>query len=244
MGRPLRILDLYCKAGGATRGYQEAGFEAWGVDIEPQPHYVGEVFHRNDALNVLESFFHPWPEWKVEGFDAIHASPPCQAFTAYRRTGNVGDHPDLVAATRELLEATGLPWVMENVEGAPLVDPVVICGSMFEPPMDIRRHRLFETNWDLEPPMWPCRHKMQGGPRFPGGRSKERTGSSRGLVRATMEIGSWDIPLADQKQAMGIDWDVTLPELSNAIPPAYTRFIGEQLTHHLKSPDNELEEVA
>jgi DNA (cytosine-5)-methyltransferase 1 len=235
-----RILDLFCKAGGAARGYQEAGFEVWGVDIEDQPNYRGDRFAKEDALHILDSMFHPWPIWKAQDFDAIHASPPCQAFTAYRRSGNVGEHPDLIEATRELLQATGLPYVMENVVGAPLEDPVLVCGSMFEPPMDIRRHRLFETNWDLQPPMWPCRHKMQPPDRFPGGRSKQRTGSSRGLVRATMEIGSWDIPLEDQKRAMGVDWEITLPELSNAVPPIYTRFIGEQLMAQLNhSQDKE-----
>lgn len=221
------MLDLYCKAGGSARGYQEAGFYVIGVDHEPQPNYAGDEFFQADALEVLER--RQIHYWAFESFAGISASPPCQAFTVWRNAGNVGDHADLVSETRQLLKATGLPYVIENVVGAPLQDPALICGSMFEPPMDIRRHRLFETNWELQPPMWPCRHKMQGGPRFPGGRSKERTGSSRGLVRATMEIGSWDIPLEDQKRAMGIDWDVTLPELSNAVPPSYTRHVGEQL---------------
>jgi DNA (cytosine-5)-methyltransferase 1 len=245
MSRP-RLLVLFCGAGGCDKGYEEAGFQCVGVDIEPMPNYCGSEFIQADALEVLRTLIDEGEVggYKMEDFDGAHASPPCQNSSSLKNLHRDREHPELIPPTRELLLESGLPYVMENVEGAPLVDPVVICGSMFEPPMDIRRHRLFETNWDLEPPMWPCRHKMQGGPRFPGGRSKERTGSSRGLVRATMEIGSWDIPLADQKQAMGIDWDVTLPELSNAIPPAYTRFIGEQLTHHLKSPDNELEEVA
>jgi DNA (cytosine-5)-methyltransferase 1 len=187
------------------------------------------------------------PEWIAESFDAVAASPHCQPFSAYQRTGNVGDYPDQIPPTRELLRATGLPYVIENVVGAPLEDPVLICGSMFEPPMDIRRHRLFEANWDLQPPMWPCRHKLQPPDRFPGGRSKQRTGSSKGLVRATMEIGSWDIPLEDQKRAMGVDWHVTLPELSNAVPPAFTRHVGEQLAAHLElnqSPKNERKELA
>jgi DNA (cytosine-5)-methyltransferase 1 len=123
--------------------------------------------------------------------------------------------------------------VIENVVGAPLENPALLCGTMFDPPMEIQRHRIFETNWDIEPPVWPCRHKLNGRDRYPGGRSKERTGSSRGLVRATVEVGSWDIPLDVQQAAMGIDWS-TLEELSEAIPPAYTEFIGAQLLQQLR----------
>jgi DNA (cytosine-5)-methyltransferase 1 len=222
-----RLLDLFCGAGGAAMGYHRAGFDVVGVDIEPQPNYPFD-FVQADALDV--------PRWRAliamatgdAKFDAIHASPPCQAFTAYQRTGNVADYPDLVEATRSGLNLIGLPYVIENVEGAPLEEPTLICGTMFDPPMEIQRHRLFETNWPLQPPMWPCRHKLNGRDRYPGGRSKGRTGSSRGLVRATIEIGSWDIPLPVQQEAMGIDW-MTLEELSEAIPPAYCEFIGTQL---------------
>lgn len=225
MSERLRLLDLFCGAGGAAVGYHRAGFEIVGVDIAPQPNYPFE-FVQEDALSYA------YPAWKAGGFDAIHASPPCQAFTAYRRTGNVGEYPDLIARTRLWLETIGSSYVIENVEGAPLRDPVTLCGSMFD--MDIRRHRLFETNWPLQPPAWPCRHRIWGADRFPGGRSKERTGSSRGLVRGTVEIGSWDIPLAVQQQAMGIDW-MTLEELSEAIPPAYTEHIGDCLMAELKA---------
>lgn len=226
-----RLLDLFCGAGGCTKGYQEAGFEVVGIDIEPQPNYCGERFIQEDALDPLR-FNAEEPGYLASGYDAIHASPPCQAFTKYHNAGTVGEHPDLIAPVRELLQATGLPYVIENVEGAPLIDPVLICGSMFDPPMDIRRHRLFEANWGLEAPSWPCRHKLQGADRFPGGRSRARTGSSRGLVRGTIEIGAWDIPLQRQQEAMGIDW-MTLPELSQAIPPTYTEDIGRQLLAHL-----------
>ncbi len=224
-----RLLDLFSGAGGAAVGYHRAGFEVVGVDIVEQWKYPF-VFHRANALVYLQSIIDQ--RYLAGRFDAIHASPPCQAFTAYQRTGRVGDYPDLVVATRELLNATGLPWVIENVEGAPLHDPVMICGTMFDPPMEIQRHRLFETNWPLEAPEWPCRHKLNGRDRYPGGRSKGRTGSSRGLVRATVEIGSWDIPLPVQQEAMGIDW-MTLEELSEAIPPAYTEYIGNQLLAHI-----------
>jgi DNA (cytosine-5)-methyltransferase 1 len=225
----VRLLDLFCGAGGAAMGYSRAGFEVVGVDNRPQPNYPFE-FVQDDALSFVRN---------VVGWDAIHASPPCQAFTAYQRTGNVGDYPDLIAVTRGYLYAAGVPYVIENVEGAPLIDPVLICGSMFDPPMDIRRHRLFETNWKLEAPVWPCRHKLWAPDRYPGGRSVERTGSSRGLVRACVEIGSWDIPLEVQDAAMGIDW-MTLPELSQAIPPAYTELIGHQLMQHIEGAETSL----
>lgn len=224
-----RLLDLFCGAGGASMGYHLAGFEVVGVDIEPQPNYPFE-FVQNDALRHMKRVLAG-----NERYDAIHASPPCQFATAYKRVGNVKPSPNLIPAIRDLLDRpNAVPYVIENVAMArdDLCDPVMICGTMFDPPMEIERHRLFETNWPLEPPHWPCRHKLNGRDRYPGGRSKERTGSSRGLVRATIEIGSWDIPLATQLEAMGIDW-MTLEELSESIPPAYTRFIGEQLIAQL-----------
>jgi DNA (cytosine-5)-methyltransferase 1 len=214
-----RLLDLFCGAGGAAVGYYEAGFLVTGVDIKPQPNYPGHFrFVQGDALDALD--------WALSfaDFDAIHASPPCQAFTAYRRTGNVGNYPDLIDETRRLLAATGLPYVIENVAGAPLENAVMLCGSAFG--LDVQRHRYFESNVPIMSP--GCAHGRQGRDRFPGGRSKQRTGSSRGLVRATVEIGSWDIPLSVQQRAMGIDW-MALEELSEAIPPAYTEHVGEYL---------------
>lgn len=210
-------------------GYSRAGFEVVGVDIAPQPNYPFKFVQAN-ALDIVTSPSHYYAGWHY--FSAIHASPPCQAFTAYKRTGNVGQYPELVFQTRELLDTTGLPYVIENVVGSPLINPTILCGTMFDPPMEVQRHRLFETNWQLDAPLWGCRHMLNGRDRYPGGRSVQRTGSSKGLVRATVEIGSWDIPLAKQQEAMGIAW-MTLEELSEAIPPVYTEFIGEQLISHL-----------
>lgn len=204
-----RLLDLFCGAGGAAMGYDLAGFEVTGVDHNPQPNYPFE-FIQADAFEVLADI-------GLDEFDAIHASPPCQAFTAYRRTGKVGFYPDHIAQTREMID--GLPYVIENVEGAPLQEPVVLCGSMFD--MDIQRHRLFETNWPLQSPDWPCRHGIWG-PRFPAATNRGKNS------RRSVEIGVWRIPLARQQEAMGVGW-MNLEELSEAIPPAYTRFIGEQL---------------
>ena len=191
-------------------GYHRAGFDVVGVDIVDQPRYPFE-FHQGDALEVGVRLLAEQP------FDAIHASPPCQAYTAYRRKGHgVGDdYPDLIAETRRLLEQTGLPYVIENVPGAPLKNPVQLCGSSFG--LDVRRHRLFETNWPLLVP--PCNHAAQT-PRFPHA-------TNRSNLRSTVEVGVWRIPMHVQEQAMGIDW-MTLEELSQAIPPAYTEFLGHQ----------------
>jgi DNA (cytosine-5)-methyltransferase 1 len=206
-----RVLDLFCGAGGSAVGYSRAGFEVVGVDNRPQPNYPFRMSVR-DALEVADTYT----------VDAIHASPPCQHFTKYRNAvKDISDrYEDLLEPTRELLQEIGLPYVIENVEGAPLHDPVMLCGSMFN--LDVRRHRLFETNWPLQPPWQPCRHKLWS-PRF-----KSATGRKPNS-RLTIEIGSWDEPVERQKRAMGVDWTITTRELSEAIPPAYTSFIGAQL---------------
>lgn len=218
MKRQPVLLDLFCGAGGAAAGYQQAGFYVVGVDLTPQPNYAGDEFIHGDALTA-----------SIDGFDAIHASPPCQMFSAYRRSRpELGDdrYVNLIPDTREELKASGLPWVMENVPGAPLIDPVKLCGSMFG--LDVQRHRLFEASFPVEAPS-KCNHKMWPPNRFPGGRSVQRTGSSKGLVRNTVEVGSWDIPLEVQKEAMGVHWTLTTAELSQAIPPAYTKYLGQAL---------------
>jgi DNA (cytosine-5)-methyltransferase 1 len=127
MTRP-RIADLFCKAGGAGMGYYRAGFDVVGVDIEPQPRYPFE-FVQADALT-----------FDLDGFDAYHASPPCQGFSAMKRATKV-EHADLLTPTRARLLATGRPFVLENVEGAPLHEPWKLCGTQFG--LKTRRHRLF-----------------------------------------------------------------------------------------------------
>jgi DNA (cytosine-5)-methyltransferase 1 len=206
-----RLLDLFCCAGGAAMGYHRAGFDVVGVDINPQPNYPFE-FHQGDALT-----------FPLDGFvEAVHASPPCQSFTAYkRRGGGVGDgYENLIPRTREMLRASGLPYVIENVPGAPLENPIQLCGSSFG--LDVRRHRWFESNVPLMAP--PCAHGTQT-PRF-------TPASNRDNLRKTVEVGVWRIPLSVQREAMGIDW-MTLEELSEAIPPAYTGCIGGQLLERL-----------
>jgi DNA (cytosine-5)-methyltransferase 1 len=210
VSRPL-LLDLFCGAGGAAMGYHRAGFDVIGVDIVPQPNYPFK-FHQGDAL-----------EWARDAgeFDLVHASPPCQAFTAYRRRGaGVGDgYPDLIEQTRRALR--GVPYVIENVVGASLHHPVQLCGSSFG--LDVRRHRLFESNIKIDGA--PCDHSWQT-PRFP-------PATNRINLRRTVEVGVWRIPLDVQQRAMGIGW-MTLRELSEAIPPAYTEFIGRQLIDQLE----------
>ena len=240
-----RILVLYCGAGGCTSGYRKAGFETVGVDIAPQPNYPFR-FIQADALEVLDRMTYGLPLVDgvfVEGttlrlgdFDAIHASPPCQHFTKYgNKVKDIKErYEDLLVPTRGYLDEIGLPYVIENVERAPLLNPVKLCGSMFDGggTNDIQRHRLFETNWPLTAP-GPCDHSIWIADRYPGGRSVARGGHSKALVRKTIEIGSWDIPLETQKWAMGVDWDVTVRELSEAVPPAYTHYIGLQLRAYM-----------
>lgn len=206
------MLDLFCGAGGAAMGYHRAGFDVVGVDIEPQPHYPFE-FHQMDALASVR------PGIETQ-FHAIHASPPCQTFTVYRncRPEAKPRWPDLIEPTRKLLRNVGLPWVMENVPGAPLLDPVRLCGTSFGIP--VRRHRLFESNWSI--PGVPCDHKAFTERRFPGS-------SNRPNGRTVCNVGEYRVPLKVQKECMEVDWAVTLHELSEMIPPAYTEHIGRQL---------------
>lgn len=213
-----RLLDLYCGAGGAAMGYARAGWEVVGVDIEPQPHYPFR-FIQDDALEVRAGF--------VGTFDAIHASPPCQEFTVYRnaRPGAKPRWPNLIPQTRELLWRSGLPSVIENVPQSPLIDPIRLCGTTFGIP--VRRHRLFELNgW--KPTYVPsCDHERFTERRFPGS-------SNRPNGRTVCNVGEYRVPLKVQKECMEVDWDVTLHELSEMVPPAMTRWLGEQLVDQIK----------
>ena len=187
-------------------GYHRAGFEVVGVDIEPQPHYPFR-FVQADAL-----------DYPLHCADVVHASPPCQAFTVYNncRPGHSPKWPDLISQTRDHLVRSGLPYIMENVAGAPLADPIRLCGTSFG--LRVRRHRFFEVRgFSAVPP--PCDHGRYQDRLFPGS-------SNRPNGRTVANIGEYRVPLAQQKLAMGINWQVTLAELSQAIPPAYTEWIG------------------
>jgi DNA (cytosine-5)-methyltransferase 1 len=218
-----RLLDLFCGAGGAAKGYADAGFDVVGVDILPQPHYPFP-FVLDDALEYVaahDSF--------GRKFDAIHASPPCQAYsmlTASWRTNKGREYPDLIAPTRTLLEATGLPYVIENVIGAPLFDPILLCGSMF-PGLGVRRHRLFETNWPLIAP--ECQHAA-----MPRRYAVMRHGRTYMSAFAPVYGSGGGKAMAEWADAMGIDW-MRHAEMAEAIPPAYTQFIGEELLRQVTS---------
>jgi DNA (cytosine-5)-methyltransferase 1 len=203
-----RLLDLFCGAGGAAMGYARAGFEVVGVDINPQPHYPFE-FHQADAMT-----------YPLDGFDAIHASPPCQSYTRKhanwgRKRTNVIVHPDLLGPIRERLATHGAPYVIENVPGSPIHAGVLLCGTMFG--LRILKHRYFETNWPL-PALAPagCNHEDVYNPWQGIG----RTNAEHQLAQGT----PWIPGGGGSSRAKGITGD-----LNNAIPPAYTEWVGYQL---------------
>jgi DNA (cytosine-5)-methyltransferase 1 len=200
----MRLLDLYCGAGGAAMGYHRAGFEVVGLDIRPQPHFPFP-FVQGDALR---------PPLDLRDFDVIHASPPCQRYsraTAWR--GRRSDHPDLLAATRKLLVASGRPYVIESVQEARrlLHFSILLCGSMFG--LRVQRHRYFEV------PCLPllllpdCRHRRDDHSFDHGGKQPESV----------------------YRDALGCDW-MTVQEARQTIPPAYTEFLGAALMERLRQP--------
>ncbi|OBJ40302.1 hypothetical protein A5630_25460 [Mycolicibacterium mucogenicum] len=210
MTRPL-LLDLFCCAGGAGMGYCRAGFDVVGVDIDPQPNYPFE-FHQGDALKFLLEHHRE--------FDALHGSPPCQAFTnAQRIQGN--DHPDYVTPTRAAFELIGKPWVIENVPGAPLIDPVELCGCMF-PGLKTYRPRLFETSFPVTQP----KHREHVAKTAKMGRPP-KDGEFMHVVGNFSGVDKG-------REAMGIDW-MTRDELREAIPPVYSEFIGHRLMQQLNN---------
>lgn len=210
MSRP-KLLDLFCCAGGAAVGYRRAGFDVVGVDIEEQPNYPFE-FIRADALDLDASF--------LSRFDVIHASPPCQAYSDLAaRNGNGHEWPDLIDPVREMLIDSGRPYVIENVEGAPLRDYVVLCGTMF-PALRVIRHRLFEANFPLETPAHGKHPLVHTHDRRKG--HYGHTDEWRDFVQVT---GGGNCTIAAARDAMGIDW-MTKREINEAIPPAYTKYGG------------------
>jgi len=210
-----RALDLFAGAGGVSVGLERAGFHVTAVDIAPQPHHRGGTFVQADAL-----------AYPLEGFDFIWASPPCQAHTSLKRLHPDVEYPDLIPACRARLEASGRPYVIENVPGAPLLHPILLCGSMFG--LQVRRHRLFESNLFL---MAPCCNHGAWAWGLPVSSSNRRRGRTRSRVVAV--YGGGNAPEATKRAAMGIEW-MNRYELSQAIPPAYAEFIGRQALLHLK----------
>jgi DNA (cytosine-5)-methyltransferase 1 len=207
MTRP-RLLDLFSGAGGAAMGYHRAGFDVTGVDIKPQPRYPFE-FIEGDA-------FEEWFDFSQ--ITAIHASPPCQD---HIRGGLQSEHETgwMLKETRAMLNEAGKPWVIENVPGAPMRPDYILCGSQFD--LSVRRHRWFETSWHGYSLMAPCDHR--GAVVGVYGHPHGAQGAWPGMIPGTPE--SWC-------HGMGIDW-MTMAELAQAIPPAYTEYIGALLLGHL-----------
>jgi DNA (cytosine-5)-methyltransferase 1 len=223
-----KLLDLYCKAGGCSAGYAKAGFEVVGVDINLQPNYPFE-FIQADALEILKdrSF--------ISQFDVIAASPPCQfhskakSLSVARNGGKYGNHVDLIPQTRELLQESGKPYIIENVAGAPLNNPVKLFGSQFKN-LYTQRERWFESNILLSEPEQE-RVKMKtpsagNGIGEDGSISICGSGGVRGMNSKQIKL-YWGFAMG------GIDW-MTREELAEAIPPVYTEFLGKQLIRHIK----------
>jgi DNA (cytosine-5)-methyltransferase 1 len=207
----MKLLDLFCGAGGASKGYSNAGFEVTGIDLKHGKRYPYQYI-RGDVMDYVNDIDF------LRSFDVIHASPPCQTFSATKHLRNAQGKStskmDLVEPVRSALLAAGIPYIIENVPGAPLINPVMLCGSAFG--LKVRRHRLFESSESLEGTQ--CNHKAQGKPvgiygsmrdEIPGGGHTAKT-------------------MSEAHEAMGIDWMIW-GELVESIPPMYTEFIGKQI---------------
>jgi DNA (cytosine-5)-methyltransferase 1 len=215
MSKP-HLLDLFCGAGGATKGYQDAGFRVTGVDIKPQARYCGETFIQADALEYVAAH--------GQEYDLIHASPPCQAYTVANNIHGRTDHPRLIAPLREMLLQLQVPYVLENVVRAPLRFPIQICGLALG--IRVKRHRLFESSRLLFGT--DCGDHTADYAIVFGGVAKGRGHTIGKTAKGGSRIRRPSISHADAQKAMGIDW-MSREELSQAIPPAYTKWIGLQL---------------
>lgn len=215
--RKLKALDLFCGAGGSSFGYHLAGFEMTGVDNRPQPHYPF-LFIQADAFEYLAAHGHE--------YDCVFASPPCQGFSDLKKMHNAKQHCDLLTPMRGALIALGKPYVIENVEGAPMHRYLVLCGTMFDlgtEAAELRRHRRFET-YPYIAPVHPCRHGRKSrviGVYGGHGRDRRRT------------VKTQDFSTDERREAMGIDW-MNGQELSQAIPPAYCEWIGKRLIEAMR----------
>jgi DNA (cytosine-5)-methyltransferase 1 len=202
----MKVLDLFCGAGGASMGLHQAGFEVTGVDINPQPNYPFK-FIQADALTV-----------SLEGYDLIWASPPCQAFTNAQKIMK-REHPDLVDPIRQKLIASGIPYIIENVPGSPLINPITLCGAMFN--LRTYRHRLFEASFPISAPEHPLHLNRTA-----------KMGRQPKLDEFMHIVGNFsNVKLG--REAMGIPW-MSRNELSESIPPAYSKYLAEQFISQLR----------
>lgn len=218
-----RMADLFCCAGCASDGYRRAWpwVEIVGFDIDPQPRYPYR-FVRADALDVLADANY------LRTFDFVHASPPCQHWSDLaKRNGNADEWPDLIPPVREALQRAGVHYVIENVEGAPLIDPVVLCGTMFTG-LRVLRHRLFEASFPIEQPEHP-KHPLV----FTHDKRKAHYGKLDQNTSFVQVTGGGNATIANKLDAMGVTRSITNHEINEAIPPAYTEHIGQSLSAHL-----------
>lgn len=213
----LRLLDLFCGAGGCAKGYRDAGFYVVGIDHKPQPRYAGHEFIQFDALSYALAHYNE--------FDLFHASPPCQRFSVITPVEHRASHPDLIARTRQILGVTRKPYVIENVENARrhLRNPIKLCGSMFG--LAVYRHRYFEIYPDV---LWltpTCNHSIHA--IYVTGTSHRRDENGKRL----------EYTVKERSEASGIDW-MTSRELDESVPPAYCKWIGEQLLRTIGEYDS------
>jgi DNA (cytosine-5)-methyltransferase 1 len=230
------LLDLFCCAGGAGVGYYRAGFNVVGVDIIPQPRYPF-TFVQADALDVLAGLI---DDIKIATFAAVHASPPCQAWSDLQKQSKI-EYEDFIGRTRELLAPLGLPYIIENVEGAPLKNPVKLCGAGFRtddvvffgheafPDLRVIRHRLFESNVTLFGTQCPKKHPLV----FTYDKRKPHHKTLNQDTAYVQVTGGGNCSVANKREAMGTPW-MTGVECNEAIPPAYTELLGRQLINHIK----------
>lgn len=212
MRRP-RAIDLFCGAGGATKGLQRAGFSVMGVDLNPMPRYCGEMFRQGDATGMLLS--------EIRSFDFAWASPPCQKFCRLKTREDLSGYPDLIEPIRSLLIESGVPFVIENVPDAPIRCDLILCGAMFG--LRSYRHRHFECSFPVAQPEHP-KHVVRVNRR---GENRREHWARGGFITVTGDVGTYCGP-----EAMGIDW-MNGNELSEAIPPAYAEYIGRAALAHI-----------
>lgn len=215
----MKLLDLFCGAGGASEGYARAGFEVTGIDVKHGRRYRHKYI-RGDVRDYLNYEF-------LNQFDVIAASPPCQthSITQHLRNaqGKTTSKIDMIPETREALIASGKPYIIENVQGSPLLNPITLCGSSFN--LKVRRHRLFESNLFIEGT--ECRHKEQGKPVGIYGSMRDEIPNGGHTAKSMTEAN----------EAMGIDW-MKWGELVESIPPVYTEYIGKQIIAKLMQATN------